>query len=272
MPRLIPAIVSFVLITGCGGADPVDRPPVTETTEIAPVVFTSETVMSESDDCDDESSRCARVEVATVATHGGGTEETRDNIDLFVMHDLISRLRSFVPEEIGNPLTHPQDLADAFIAQYRAFIEEWPESAGGWFVKIDTGVVYNTGAVCTLCISERAYTGGAHPNSRQRLVSFDVGTGQLLGVNDLTRDPAELARMATQRLRIDHDLEPDGDLATAGFWIPEGGLELPDNVGVVGDGLLIHWDPYEIAPYSMGPIDVIIPVDDLRSISDRRDW
>jgi len=272
MPRLIPAIALVVLITGCGGAGPVDPPPAAETAEIAPVVFISQTIMSQSDECADESSRCARVDVTTVATSGGGTEETRDTIDLFVIHDLISRLRSFLPEEIGNPLTRSQDLADAFIDGYRAFAEEWPDAAGGWFVKIDTETLYNTGTVCTIRVSEHAYTGGAHPNFRQRLVSFDVATGQLLGVDDLTRDPDELARMATLRLRSDHDLEPDGDLAAAGFWIPEGGLELPDNLGVIGEGLLIHWDPYEIAPYSMGPIDIVIPIDDLRSVSDRRDW
>jgi hypothetical protein len=42
-----------------------------------------------------------------------------------------------------------------------------------------------------------------------------------------------------------------------------------DNIGVVADGLLIHWDPYAIAPYSMGPIDVLIPAAQLDGLVDR---
>ena len=58
----------------------------------------------------------------------------------------------------------------------------------------------------------------------------------------------------------------------AGFWLPEEGLTLPDNLGVVEDGLVFHWDAYEIAPYSMGPIDVALPYEDLEAIIDKSYW
>jgi hypothetical protein len=32
------------------------------------------------------------------------------------------------------------------------------------------------------------------------------------------------------------------------------------------------WDAYEIAPYSMGPIDVTLPAGDLAEIIDRTYW
>ena len=58
----------------------------------------------------------------------------------------------------------------------------------------------------------------------------------------------------------------------AGFWFPEEGFALPDNVGVVADSLLFHWDAYEIAPYSMGPIDVIVPAEEIATIIDQKYW
>jgi len=47
---------------------------------------------------------------------------------------------------------------------------------------------------------------------------------------------------------------------------------LPDNLGIVADGVLFHWDPYEIAPYAMGPIDVTVPTDTLSTLVDRPYW
>ena len=41
-------------------------------------------------------------------------------------------------------------------------------------------------------------------------------------------------------------------------------------LGVVAKGLRIHWDPYDIAPHSMGPIEVTIPFAELGEVIDRR--
>ena len=43
------------------------------------------------------------------------------------------------------------------------------------------------------------------------------------------------------QLRSDRGLGPEDDLEAAGFWLPEGGFALPDNMGVVAEGLLFHW-------------------------------
>lgn len=268
--RLAPVIVSVVIAAACGG------PPSTEPlSEVVPdeggtILLLSQDIIVESGGCAEDESTCARVEVSTMATSGGGTEAVRDNIDLYLIHDLVSRLRSFVPEEVGNRLTQPGALSSAFIDQHRAFVDEFPDSTAAWFVKIDTEAIHNTPDVCTISVSETAYTGGAHPNQRRRLVSFDVLSGQLLGADDLTRDPGALAALVERQLRSDHGLGPDDDLAAAGFWISDEGLRVPDNLGIVAEGLLVHWDPYEIAPYSMGPVDVTVPAAELDGIIDGR--
>jgi len=72
--------------------------------------------------------------------------------------------------------------------------------------------------------------------------------------------------------RADLGLGDADDLATAGLWLPKEGFTLPENFGVVSEGLLFHWDAYEIAPYSMGPIDVTVAAGDLSAILDRNFW
>jgi len=273
MKHRIGQIFSAVFLCAACGAGPTDSPPeLDELEDGGPVVFTSRAISAESAECADNTAHCARVSVDTIATSGGGTENVRDNIDLFVIHHLISRLRSFVPEEIGNRFTGADELIAAFLGEHRVFVSDFPETAAVWTIEISTEVLHNTAEVSTISVSETAYTGGAHPNSHRRLASFDVATGQLLGIDDLTIEVPELTARAVKTLRSVQGLEPDADLGAAGFWLEGEDLPLPDNIGVVAAGLLIHWDPYVIAPYSMGPIEIVIPIEELGGIIDSRYW
>jgi hypothetical protein len=262
----------LVLAAGCGapstGVRPADTPP----DDGDSIRFNILEVAAESSGCSESEGRCARVTVTYPETTGGGSEIARENIDLFLRHDLVSRLRGFLPGEVGNGIGRIDGLAAAFLAQHRSFVADFPESQARWFLEIEVAPIFNTARVSTIEISESASTGGAHPNARRRLVSFDVPTGQLLGIDDLTTDIEVLTSLAERQLRDDRGVGPDEDLEAAGFWIPEGGFTLPDNFGVVSEGILFHWDAYEIAPYSVGPIDVSLKAADLHEIVGRDYW
>jgi hypothetical protein len=265
------ALAAVVFAAACGS-------PTTEIAEIGgppdggAVLFAPREISAESGECAVDDSRCARVEVQTLRTAAGGTEAVRENIDVFLEHDLISRMRSVVPEDAGNRAVTADALAAEFLAQHRAFVADFPDATAGWSFEVSVDAVTNTETVVTLDITEFTFTGGAHPNTRRRLVSFDVATGRLLDAADLTRDVDELAARVEAQLRSDRGLGPEDDLEAAGFWLPEGGFSLPDNVAVVADGIHVHWDAYEIAPYAMGPIDVVVPVSELAAIAEPSYW
>lgn len=273
MTHRVGQILTAVTLCAACGVAPTDTPPASNhLDQSGAIVFTSREISAESTECADDSARCARVTVQNIATSGGGTEAVRDNIDLFLIHHLISRLRSFVPEEVGNRFTDAEKLIAAFLGEHRAFVAEFPDATALWTIEMTTEALYNTTEVSTISVSETAFTGGAHPNSLRRLVSFDIATGQLLGVDDLTTDVPELTARAVKALRSARGLEPDADLGAAGFWLEGEDLPIPDNIGVVADGILIHWDPYVIAPYSMGPIEIVISTEKLDGIIDARYW
>lgn len=266
-PAILPFAVAVVaLAIGCGA------PPVGPSPDGGSLVFRISEITAESTGCADDPSRCARVSVTTLLPDRGGSEAVRQAIDTFLSADVTSRLRSHLPEEVGLRETRPEALAAAILAEHRAFVAAFPGAPAEWRVEIATAVLHSTPAVVTLDISEIAYTGGAHPMSRRRLVSFDVATGRLLGVDDLTRDVAGLTALVEHRLRADRGLDPDDDLEAAGFWLPDDGFRIPDNIGVTADGLLVHWDPYEIAPYSMGSFDVMVPAAELRPLVETSFW
>lgn len=269
--RLLP-LATAVVLTACGApmtdVTPIDQQP----PEGGAIVFALQQISAESSGCADDGPHCASVRIDTLRTAGGGTRAARENIDLYLEHDLVSRLRSFLPEEAASRANTAEALAAEFLAQHRVFVTDFPDAPARWSVEIKGGAVYNTASVTTIDITEFAYTGGAHPNTRRRLVSFDLDSGQLLGVDDLTTDATELTALAEAQLRADLGFGLDDDLETAGFWLPEGGFALPDNLGIVADGVLFHWDPYEIAPYAMGPIDVTVSTDNLAPLVNRPYW
>lgn len=266
-PRHIAAVTSLLLIAACGAEQPTTAPE-----NGGALRFKTHEISAESRACAESESKCARVKLTSIATTGGGTEAARDNVDLFLLHDLVSRMRSLLPEEVGNPINSPEELAAAFLAEHRAFVVAFPDATAEWFVEITAAAITSTPAVATLDITEFAYTGGAHPNTRRRLASFDVESGRLLGAHDLTTDVDALTSLAERQFRVDRGLGPDDDLEAAGFWFPEEGFSLPDNLGIIPDGVIFHWDAYEIAPYSTGPIEVIVPAAELNPIANKNYW
>ena len=266
-PRHLAVATSLLFIAACGTEQPKTVPE-----NGGAVRFKTHEISAASRACAESEARCARVKLAFIETTGGGTEAVRDNIDLYQLHDLVSRMRSLLPEEVGNPINNPEQLAAAFLAEHRAFVEAFPDATAEWFVEITAAMITSTPLVATIDITEFAYTGGAHPNTRRRLVSFDVESGRLIGAGDLTTDIDTLTSLAERRFRVDRGLGPDDDLEAAGFWLPEEGFRLSENLGIIPEGVIFHWDAYEIAPYSMGPIDVIVPAEQLTAIVDQKYW
>jgi hypothetical protein len=272
-PKPFLAVLTVVgVLTSCAGPHAPDAPAEPTASDDAAVRFEQREITAESPDCDVESSPCARLRVVLAETVGGGTQEVRDNLDMYTRHWVVSRLREHLAEGVGRSTASIDDLAAAFLAQHRAFTVEFPDASADWSIEIVVNPVFSSAKVATLDLSTTSYTGGAHPNSRRQLVSFAVDGGQLLGAADLTADLDALTTVVERRFRDARGLAPDDDLEAAGFWFPDNRFTLPDNLGLIADGLLVHWDAYEIAPYSMGPITVEVPVDDLQGVVDRWLW
>lgn len=260
------AIAVTTVLASCGAPSPPDAPADGPAPDDAAVRFETREVVARSTSCEHDGAACARFHVVIAEPASGGSEDVRDNLDMYARHWLVSRLREHLSDGAGGASGSFDDLAAAFLAQHLAFTAEFPEAPAEWFIEAAAEPIHSSAKVATLDLSVAAYTGGAHPNSQRRLVSFAVPSGQLLGADDLTPDVAELTAAVEERFRDQRGLGADDDLEAAGFWFPGGTFELPDNLGVVADGLLVHWNAYEVAPYSMGPTTVLVPASDLADI------
>lgn len=111
------------------------------------------------------------------------------------------------------------------------------------------------------------YLGGAHGTREKRYFTVSRSRRAELGPGDFVppgKDGAFLT-LIEDALREYSGLRPGALLGEGGFF--EDALEeIPDNFYPGRAGMVFRWDPYEIAPYAMGPIEVTVPWEKIRSL------
>jgi hypothetical protein len=262
------AIVGLILATAAC------RPPAPDPDQPAqpgPVVYTEHTVTVTEGECALADDPCARVSIRYQEAKLGGSEAVRDAVNTYTSHLVVSWLRDRVTEA-ARGATDAESLAEAYVAGYLEFIERSPDTAQRWTIEIAQSVVHNTPRVTTLDYTVDDDSGGAHPNSFRQLVSFDVSSGELLILDDLVADRERFTTVTEAAFRQVRGIAEDEDLTAAGFAFPDGRFTMSENFGVVEDGLLLHWDPYEVAPYSMGATDVVVSRDAILDILRTDPW
>ncbi|MDR1655136.1 MAG: RsiV family protein [Treponema sp.] len=111
-----------------------------------------------------------------------------------------------------------------------------------------------------------SYTGGAHGMREQRYLVIDRSAGRQIDTVFIIKNGAEgeLTALINDALRSRADLGPGTPLTEGGFF--EESVEITENFFLDRDGMGFHWDQYEIAPYFMGPIEVLVPWEKLTAL------
>jgi hypothetical protein len=108
--------------------------------------------------------------------------------------------------------------------------------------------------------TKETYTGGgAHGMKTTRYFVIDLEAQKLLKIDDFVRDYQgdQIRNLIYEELRKYSGLERDRPLSDGIFLNDE--PELTFNFFINEEGLGLHWDPYEIAPYAEGAIQVMLP-------------
>lgn len=182
----------------------------------------------------------------------------------------------------GTPITEarsePEEQALTAAASFNekfgkwAAAEEFPEfvaSAGedlalrrGW----DTQwMPYELTLDCTVYQTERiisvaglyySYTGGAHPNTWQLGWNFDLEEGAFFGP-EILADSTELQEAVSEEIVRQSRLPlDDGTVPAEGYWEDYEAIIAnwtSYTVNFDGEGMVVIFSPYELAPYAAGP-------------------
>lgn len=116
------------------------------------------------------------------------------------------------------------------------------------------------------------YLGGAHGSPIFEILMTDPKTGGKVTIPELFAPRSayleELSRLAQAQLQP--RLE---ELSSDDQWLAEGTAAKPENFSVLWpgeQGLVVVFPPYQVAPYAAGPVQVILPYEQLgKLLSDR---
>lgn len=156
----------------------------------------------------------------------------------------------------GSPSDLPA-IADAFLTAAQG-----PDAGvGTWYLDVLVAPISEDERRVSLEAVVDVYQGENHGQHWTWLRSFDLATGAPLALEDVIEETARapLARAAERAFRRIRGLAAEQSLEEAGFEFPAGRFALPDNFAVVEGGLALHFNPYDVAPWVLGPTRIVVP-------------
>jgi hypothetical protein len=181
--------------------------------------------------------------------------ENNERVDKLLNSEITKTISSFYDTKTI------EGTSQKFIKDFTNFVTEFPESANNkWNTSMLYSVSTNTKDLLSLTFSMNGYTGGAHGFSTISYSNFNPNTGTKLKLEDIVSDVDKLRTIAREIFIKDHNLDPNKSLNEQGYWFVDDIFSLNNNFKLSKDEIIFHYNQYEIAPYSEGPIDITIPM------------
>jgi|GEM_PF-1567520 len=164
---------------------------------------------------------------------------------------------------LSAPMT-PDAIANAFIESWKENNDAIPEFARSFELDgVDT-VLCNSAKALSLRMDIYHSAGGAHPNYFSSFVSFDPATGQVLPFGKVVTNPAAILPLLDKKYRVLKQEAFDN-----GFVYEGGALTMPQNWAYTENGLLFHYNAYEIAAYAIGDADIFLTWEEMGAAAKR---
>ncbi len=211
-------------------------------------------------DCHTENANCMEIELRYPLLTGGDATVCQ-RINESILEQLLASFELADEEEGPSSL---ESALQAVLDDFTEYVTE-EEQGGGhrWYHRIEgSGSFYKDIAVVDLPLS--TYYGGTHPNFVQSFSNFHLKTGTELTLPDLVKDTSSFNRLA-EKAFFETRLDEEGSLQkTDFFW--DKPFYLPANFALTEKGIQLFYNPYEAAPYSLGPTDFVLPWNQLKSV------
>ncbi|MGS2725552.1 DUF3298 and DUF4163 domain-containing protein [Psychroserpens sp. BH13MA-6] len=144
-----------------------------------------------------------------------------------------------------------------FHNSYKTFNSDFPETSLPWEALIDGEVTYRSADVISIAINSYLNTGGAHGNTHVKFLNFNPQTGKQYSKNDLIDDLDGLSKIIEEHLKKEMISRTDNQPMEDAFFGKD--FQLPESLGFSDEGLIILYNPYEIASYAQGIIEFTVP-------------
>lgn len=184
-------------------------------------------------------------------------KKLKKSINAYVDNYIIGILKSNMNEEDTAKAQSINSASRAFIKSCKSDIieirKENPDWEQVWFCEIIGNVEMHSDKFFTLRFKHNAFTGGAHGEYGESYATFNLKTGKVLCWQDIIAQPDKFKSLAELRFKQVNGIPPFQKLSEEeGFFFENNTFQLPENFGLSSDGLILYYQPYEVAPYSFG--------------------
>lgn len=168
-----------------------------------------------------------------------------------------------------------KSAADSFFSNYKQLqTEVKPNSAPGigatfnWESDGGMSLLWNADSLVSIAFKNYQYTGGAHGLGNTFLTVFDLKADKTLTLNDVFKPgyKPKLQKVLENELRKAYDIPANSSLNGKDGILFDKHLALTKNFYLTGSGIGFIYNPYEVAPYVVGQIELYVPFADIKDI------
>ncbi len=184
-------------------------------------------------------------------------EKLEDAVNIYITNFIENQLKDNMNDEDTARAKTITTASKAFIRSCVANIadakKEDPDIDQVWYCDVIGNVEMQSGNYFTIRFKYNSYTGGAHGNYGEDYATFNINTGKKLQWSDLLIDKDKFSKLAELRFKQVNGMEASKKLTEEeGFSFENNKFSLSDNFGLTSDGLIIYYQPYQVAPFSFG--------------------
>ncbi|MFA9192476.1 DUF4163 domain-containing protein [Flavobacterium sp. FZUC8N2.13] len=157
-----------------------------------------------------------------------------------------------------NTSSNYEQLAHSFIQAYEKLTTDFPKDRFGWEAKIEGEVKYCSGNILNIVINHYTFTGGAHGYAGMRSLIFDPKTGIQIPNEKLFKNWELFKVFAETKFRNKYKIPRDQPINSTGMFFEKDVFQVAQNIFFTNEGIVLHYNPYEIAAYVDGSRSLLI--------------
>jgi len=151
-----------------------------------------------------------------------------------------------------------------FMSDYNNIHEHFPDIPAYELILSDS-IMWQNDKMLTLISNRYSFTGGAQPVQSKVFTHFALEDGSVITNENLFTDEEKIAQIAEKYVREAQAESTIKALDDKGFWFEDNEFRLPKNIGVAADGLILFYEPFEIASYMNTSFEVKIPMKEIEA-------
>ncbi len=206
--------------------------------------------------CDPEEENCTFISIKVPWAMG---KDTRSNLMNSHIEDHVIKMIDYQDYE---DLESLESLAQTFIDDYEISAKEFPEYNIPWEAYVEGKITYQSEKLISIQFDVALFTGGAHGYTSVTYLNFNPETGRLVSNEELfSQDFKDFAEV---RFRKKNDIPENESINSTGLFFEDDEFQLPQNIGLHPNKVVLIYNSYEIASYSEGNIQLVFKMEEAK--------